>query len=111
MTATTRPPEALEPKKPIPQRPEVDPEHDIDAKTTLTWLVVWTLAIFVCLWLLLQVFKVVLFEERLNKVETLEPIDIEELHRGEEAILGGGMREDGTRGISIRDAMEELVGR
>ena len=74
-------------------------------------MVIWTLAIFVCLWLLLQVFKVVIFEERLDKLETLEPIDIQQLHQGEQAILGGGMREDGTRGMSIRDAMEELVGR
>ena len=111
MTATTSPPEALQPKKPSPQRPEIDPEHDIDAKMTLTWLVAWTLAIFVCLWLLLQVFKVVMFDERLDKVETLEPIDIEELHQREEAILRGGMREDGTPGISIQNAMEELVGR
>ena len=111
MTATTSPPEALEPKKPGPKPPELDPEHDIDAKTTLTWLVIWTLAIFICLWLLLQVFKVVIFEERLDKVETLEPIIIEDLHQREEAILRGGMREDGTTGRSIRQAMEELVGR
>lgn len=110
MTATTTPPEKLEPV-PSPRRREIDPEHDIDARKTITWLIFWTVSIFASLWLLLQIFKVVLFNERQDKVEATRPISLDELRQREEALLSEGTRADGSPRMSIEEAMQKLVGR
>lgn len=112
MTATTTPPEKLEPTPPSPRRRrEIDPEHDIDAKKTLTWLIFWTISIFISLWLLLQLFKVVIFRERQDKVEATQPITLDDLRDQEEALLRGGPQADGSQRMSIEEAMREVVER
>ena len=104
MTATTSQPETVDPGRPARKRREIDPEHDIDAKKTVVWLVVWTLSIFASLWLLLQLFKVVIADVRDTKIDAVQPVDLDELRQREEAILQGGR-------MTIQEAMEELVGR
>ncbi len=111
MTATSSPPETLEPSEPARKHEEIDPAHDIDAKQTILWLGVSGLVVFISLWVLLQVFKVVISSERGAKIEATQPVELEALRRAEEAILRGGTRPGGTPQISIEQAMEELVRR
>ncbi len=73
MTATSSPPETLEPSEPARKRKEIDPTHDIDAKQTILWLGISGLVVFISLWVLLQVFKVVISGERGAKIETTQP--------------------------------------
>ena len=63
MTATSSPPETLEPSEPARKHEEIDPVHDIDAKQTILWLGISGLVVFISLWVLLQVFKVVVVSE------------------------------------------------
>ena len=111
MTATSSPPETLEPSEPARKHEEIDPVHDIDAKQTILWLGISGLVVFISLWVLLQVFKVVISSERGAKIEATQPVELEALRRAEQAILNGGTRPNGTSQISIEQAMEELVGR
>ena len=111
MTATSSPPETLEPSEPDRKREEIDPTHDIDAKQTILWLGISGLTVFISLWVLLQVFKVVISGERGAKIEAIQPEELEALRRAEEAILRGGTRPDGSRQLSIEEAMHELVDR
>lgn len=111
MTATTNPPETLEPSEPVRKRKVIDPEHDIDARTTILWLGISTVTVFISLWLLLQLFKVVISDERSVKIETVEPAELKELRRSEEVLLGPGTHANGSLRISIEEAMEKLVGR
>ena len=113
MTVTTSPPETLEPSEPARRkRKEIDPEHDIDAVKTILWLVLSTVTVFISLWLLLQVFSVVIFNERSAKIEIVAPEALEDLRESEDVILrGGGTGMNGIPRISIEEAMEELVGR
>ena len=111
MTVTTSPPGTLEPKPPARKRKAIDPDHDIDAKKTIILMTVSGLTLFVSLWLLLQLFSVVIFDVRLDKIETQEPVALQELRQQEEALLSAQMRDDGTQQMSIEQAMVALVNR
>ncbi len=111
MTATTNPPGTHEPKPPARKRRAIDPDHDIDAKKTIILMTVSGLTLFVTLWLLLQLFSVVIFDVRLDKIETQAPTALQELRQQEDALLSAQMRDDGTQQMSIEQAMEALVNR
>ena len=50
-------------------RPEPhDPEHDIDAKSTSTWVLVSTVVLFISLYFMLPMFDVVMTAERNRKI-------------------------------------------
>ena len=109
MTATTSPTGTLEPKPPARKRKAIDPDHDIDARKTIILGIVSGLSLFVTLWLLLQLFSVVIFDVRGDKIETQEPEALQELRQQEEALLSAQMRDDGTQQMSIEEAMKRVV--
>ena len=109
MTVTTSPPGTLEPKPPARKRRPIDPDHDIGAKKTIILMTVSGLTLFVSLWLLLQLFSVVILDVRIDKIEAQEPAALQELHQQEEALLSAQMREDGTQQMSIEEAMRRVV--
>ncbi len=111
MTATSSPPETLEPSEPARKHEEIDPAHDIDAKQTILWLGISALTVFISLWVLLQVFKVVISSERGAKIEATQPVELDALRQAENVLLSSGTRPDGSPRISIEQAMIELVGR
>ncbi|MHC4851969.1 MAG: hypothetical protein ACYTF5_08125, partial [Planctomycetota bacterium] len=48
--------------------PTQDPLHDINAKKTITLLVVWTVALFLGIWVMTQLFHFMVQGERHRKV-------------------------------------------
>ncbi len=109
MTVTTSPPGTLEPKPPARKRRPIDPDHDIDAKKTIILMTVSGLTLFVSLWLLLQLFSVVILDVRIDKIEAQEPAALQELRQQEEALHRAQMRDDGTQQMSIEEAMRRVV--
>lgn len=89
-----------------------DPLHDIDSKKTVKLLIAWTVALFLGIWVMSQLFHFMARGERYRKVaENLGvsgPIgdDVLRLRAQEEKELKG---EDGY--LSIDEAMEELLKR
>jgi hypothetical protein len=87
-----------------------DPLHDIDTKKTVTWLLVWTVALFLGIWVMSQLFHFMVRGERQRKVadsqEQFGPFERErsELEAQTKLELDG---EDGH--MSIEDAMRELL--
>ena len=81
-----------------------DPAHDIDAKKTVTWLVVWTVALFLGIWLMVQLFYFMVRGERERKVARPVSTELQQLRQREEIELAG--LDDY---ISIEDAMKELL--
>ena len=90
--------------------PYQDPLHDINAKKTVTWLVAWTVALFLGIWVMTQMFHFLVQGERNRKVaesqEQFGPFsqELSELHAQEDKELGG---EDNH--LSIEQAMAELL--
>ena len=47
----------------------IDPEHDINAKTTVIWLSSCLVFVIVCIWVLSQVFAFNLADQRMVKID------------------------------------------
>lgn len=84
----------------------IDPVHDIDAKKTVIALVVSTVTVFVTVWLLLQWFSVVIFNQREARIGEAPTTQLDQLRQQESAELSGG---EGR--ISLPDAMQKYVQR
>jgi len=90
--------------------PPQDPLHDIDSKKTVTLLIVWTVALFVGIWVMAQLFHFMVQGERNRKVAESQgqfgPLgsELSELRAQEDKELAG---EDGH--LSIEKAMAELL--
>ena len=88
----------------------VIPLHDIDTKKTVTLLLVWTVALFVGIWVMAQLFHFMVRGERDRKISTIQkeygPLEREMsgLRKQEDKELEG---EDGN--MSIEKAMQELL--
>ena len=90
--------------------PAHDPEHDIDAKKTVLWLVFWTIAIFACMWLLLQFFLYLVEGERTRKINDVVPEAVQRLRAQEQADLTTtGESPYGVRRLTLEDAMQRYV--
>lgn len=90
--------------------PAHDPTHDIDAKKTVLWLVFWTIAIFVCMWLLLQFFLYLVDGERSRKIDQVEPEAVQRLRAQElNDLTTTGQSPYGTRYRTIEEAMQKYV--
>lgn len=67
----------------------LDPENDIDAKSSMVWVLGGTIVLFLSLWVMLPIFTRVQDRERQRKVDQ---VPAEELHAVQEAqaeFLGG----------------------
>lgn len=85
-----------------------DPEHDINARATVVWVLAWTVILFVGLWVMLQLFDAVLFTEREAKIGTLAPTERQQLLEQERVILSGQWEEGAPR-KSIEEVMREMA--
>lgn len=83
---------------------ELDPEHDIDGKRTIIWMIVWTVAIFVSIWGLYLLFKIVVDAERRQKVDLVPTNELNAFRAIEDEILAGR-----KGGLSIDDAMQRVI--
>ena len=81
--------------------PAQDPDHDIDAKKTVAWLVASTVFVFVSVWILHGVFSQVMFQEHRRKVELAPNDQREELRQHEDEAL--------SKGGGIEQSMREYV--
>lgn len=88
----------------------VDPEHEINAKATITWVLAWTVVLVIGLYLLLVVFDAVLFRERQRKVEQLPAKELQQRRDQEQRFLSGQWEEGAPR-KSIDQVMTEMTPR
>ena len=92
------------------QVPPQDPLHDIDTKKTVTLLLTWTVALFLSIWVMSQLFHFMVRGERQRKVADSQgqygPLgkELQKLRTQEQKELDG---EDNHK--SIEQAMRELL--
>ena len=110
MTTTNDPPHAAPETHDSPSgapRPQpVDPENDIDARTTTIWVIASTLVLYASLYFMVPVFDRVMNEERREKVNELPPVQYEEIWTTEQEFLNGEMSDSKK---TIDDIMKEMV--
>lgn len=110
MTTTNDPPHAAPETHDNPQdtaRPEpIDPENDIDARTTAIWVVASAIVLYASLYFMVPVFDRVMNEERREKVNEREPVQYEEIWATEQEFLNGEMSDSKK---TIEDIMVEMV--
>jgi len=99
------------PHKPHPadsaQRPQpVDPERDIDARSTAIWVSVSAVVLFISLYFMLPLFDTVLSTERNKKINELQPVEYQEVLEAERSFLRG---EESRSGKSIEQVMREMA--
>lgn len=84
-------------------RPEPhDPEHDIDAKSTSTWVLVSTVVLFISLYFMLPMFDVVMTAERNRKINLAPSEELDAARAKEDKFLRGGKK-------TIEQVMQEMV--
>lgn len=67
----------------------LDPEHDIDAKSSTIWVLGGTVVLFISLWVMLPIFTRVLDEERRKKVDELPNTELIEILDAQHKFLDG----------------------
>lgn len=91
--------------QPLPAGVEaIDLEHDIDSQRTMFWLVTCTVGVFAAVWLLYLLYGAVIAGERERKIDLLEPVELQELRKTENATLSGQ-----NGGLTIDEAMRRRV--
>jgi hypothetical protein len=70
-----------------PQPAAIDPENDIQAKTTVIWLTASTIGVLLSLWLLKSFFSLAVQGERSVKIEQRAPAELEALRASERSKL------------------------
>jgi hypothetical protein len=88
-----------------PRPPAVDPERDIDARSTTFWFVVSAIVFFVGFYFMMVLFDRVLMQERNKKVDGLATNELLELRKSEDAYLNG----DNKSRKTIQQVMKEMV--
>ena len=63
----------------------IDPEHEIDAKKTVTWLSACLVFVVVCLWALGLVYDFTTRQAQKEKVDDIPPRELQALRAGEDA--------------------------
>lgn len=84
----------------------LDPEHDIDAKSTTIWVVASSIVLFIGLYFLLPLFDAVLQRERARKIDTLPATEKLDVLEAERAFLSG---EDSQSKKTIEQVMQEMA--
>jgi hypothetical protein len=86
----------------------LDPAHEINARSVVTWVVAWSAILFAGLWLMLVVFARVWQDERVTKIELQESQELND-NRGKEADYLSGKWEKNFPRKSIEDVMREMA--
>lgn len=84
----------------------IDPERDIDAKSTTFWFIASSVVFFVSFYFLIPLFDRVLQQERARKINTLPNTELEEARAVENAFLSG---EKSKSKKSIETVMKEMA--
>ena len=88
-------------------KPEpIDPERDIDAKSTTVWFIASAVVFFVSFYFLIPLFDRVLQQERARKINNLPNTELEEARAVENAFLSG---EKSKSKKSIETVMKEMA--
>jgi hypothetical protein len=86
----------------------LDPAHEINAKSVVTWVVAWSVVLFVGLWLLLVVFERVWQDHRVSKVEQRDTEELNTNRAKENDYLSGRWEANFPR-KSIEQVMQEMA--
>lgn len=84
----------------------LDPEHDIDAKSTSWWVLGSAVVLFIGLYFLLPLFDAVLQHERQGKINERPALELQEVYEAEDSFLNGF---ESSSGKSIDQVMREMV--
>jgi ribonucleotide reductase beta subunit family protein with ferritin-like domain len=88
-----------------PRPPAIDPERDIDGRSTTFWFIVSAIVFFVGFYFMLVLFDRVLMQERNKKIDSLATNELRELRATEDAYLNGDNKSKKT----IQQVMKEMV--
>jgi hypothetical protein len=91
-----------------PRPAPLDPEHDIDARTTAIWCVAWAVVLFAALYFMLPLFDRVLQQERNRKIDSLPAEELQDVVGTERAFLRG---EESPAKKPIEQVMREMIPR
>ena len=86
----------------------LDPAHEINAKSVVTWVVAWSGILFLSLWLMLVVFERVMQDERSGKIETRATEELQKTRDSENQFLSGKWEANFPR-KSIEQVMQEMA--
>lgn len=89
------------PEQPAP----LDPENDIDAKSTAIWVLASTVVLFVSLYFMLPLFDEVLQTERYKKIDERPALELDEVLEEENSFLNGDLNSAHT---TIDQVMENM---
>jgi beta-lactamase regulating signal transducer with metallopeptidase domain len=107
MTTTHETPSAAHGAPTDGTRPEpIDPEQDIDARSTSLWVLGSAVVLFISLYFMLPLFDRVLEQERMRKIDLLPAVELEEVLTAEREFLRG---EYSTSKRSIDDVMKGMA--
>jgi hypothetical protein len=86
----------------------LDPAHEINARSVVTWVVAWSVVLFVGLWLMLVVFERVWQDERVTKIELPDSEELKKTRDDENVYLSGKWEANFPR-KSIEQVMQEMA--
>ena len=86
----------------------IDPEKDIDARSTTIWVLASAVVLFVSLYFMLPLFDRILEIERTKKIDNAPADELENILEDERAFLRG---EYSTSKKSIERVMAEMAGK
>jgi hypothetical protein len=86
----------------------LDPAHEINARSIVTWVVAWSGILFVGLWLMLVVFERVMQDERVDKIESQPNTELNDTKKDETLYLSGQWEANFPR-KTIEQVMQEMV--
>jgi hypothetical protein len=90
--------------EPIP----LDPENEIDAKSTAYWILGSSVVLYISLYLLLPMFDSVMTMERDRKINNRSNLELDASHKSEGAFLRGELSKSKK---SIEQVMKEMAGK
>jgi len=87
-TATREPTKSAKGHTPsAPQPVPIDPEHDMDAKSTVTWLAGALVFVVICMWALAHVFAYDVRRQQYQKIDSVPTEELRNLRAEEDAHL------------------------
>lgn len=84
----------------------IDPENDIDAKSSTWWVVGGTIVLFLSLWVMVPIFLRVQDEEHMKKINMQPNDEYESVREHELEFLGGA----NPQKKSIEDVLQKMAG-
>ncbi|MFO1076557.1 MAG: hypothetical protein U1E73_02390 [Planctomycetota bacterium] len=85
----------------------LDPEHDIDAKSSTIWVLGGTIVLFIGLWVMLPIFSRVLEKERMQKIEQRPNTELIQLREQQNAFLRGANPKKKTIEQALSEALHK----